>query len=227
MEFLTNWTFWIIIAVIVIIMAIIGYLAEGTELDSKSKKKPKEEKEKEAKVEEIETTIETNEPSAWTGEIKKDERHEQVHDVPSMDDWTNIPTDLPSVETMPEENIESVEEMAVESAPVEEPVNPQILQNLDAPLTDETVPENTQVLETTKLPAMEEPKETIETFNVEENIVVPENTSINNEQLIEPAPIFDMPVQETVQTVIEEPQAETLEVTEENKQETNADDIWK
>jgi len=218
MEFLTNWAFWIIIAVIVIIMAIIGYLAEGTELDSKSKKKQKIEKEKPNKVEEIEATIETNEPSAWTGEIKKDERHEQVHDVPSMDDWTNIPTDLPNVEITPEENTKPAEEITVESAPAEETVNPQILQNLDAPLTDETVPENTQTLDTNVLPTMEEPKETIETFDVAENIVVPENTAVNNEQLIEPAPIFDMPVAEEVQPVVQEPEKKE-EITEEN--------IWK
>jgi len=109
MTFLTNWVFWAIVIVIIILLAIIGYLAEGTTLGSKNKKK-QQQTTPEKDVEEIEITEENNAPSAWTGEIKKDERHEQIHDVPSVDDWSTIPTDTPAVslteEPLANENVQ-------------------------------------------------------------------------------------------------------------------------
>lgn len=243
MSFLTSWAFWVIVAVIIVIMAIIGYLAEGTELDSKSKKKQKEEKQKPNKVEEVQITEENNEPSAWTGEIKKDERHEQIHDVPSMDDWTNIPTDIQTVEPVqaveenPKEQLFS--EMTPNSTvPNIEPINPQVLENLDAPLTDapvaevtKTTEENVQTIAPTPVdvavPIVEEPNANIQTpapenlgiESIEE--VQPVQETINSQQqLIEPAPIFDAPV-------VEPAPMETLDVPEETKKETNEENIWK
>jgi len=241
MAIFTNWIFWIIIAAIVVIMAIIGYLAEGTKLDSKSKAKQKEHEDKKEKVEEISITEETNEPSAWTGEVKKDERHEQVHDVPSIDDWTNIPentlTENPVIE-QPTENVstELFSEMTPNSTtPSVEPINPGILENLDSPLAGnqpiETIEE--PQIESSN-PVIEEPvitPEPLEQFQPEQipevapetNNIEPQPTQVSEtvQQTIEPAPISDAPIPE-------QPQTETLEVLEEeNKQETNDDNIWK
>ena len=103
MTFLTNWVFWAILGVIIVLMAIVGYLAEGTELLKKKDKKVKKEK-----VTEI--TTPTNpapaQPSAWTGEVKKEDEHqEQVYTVPSINDWSTIPTVNETVNATP--NIES------------------------------------------------------------------------------------------------------------------------
>lgn len=235
MAFFTSWIFWVIVAAIVVIMAIIGYLAEGTKLGSKSKNKQNEEKENKEEVEEILVAEETNAPSAWTGEVKKDERHEQVHDVPSVDDWTNIPTDTvaetPAIEKPVEETTELFSEMTPNSTtPSVEPINPGVLENLDAPLTNE------EPIETFEEPQMETPvsNETVvtpapeiqpEQFTtaVPEPVTEIQPEPVQNSETVEPviesAPIFDAPMPE---------QPEKLEVLEEeNKQETNVDDIWK
>jgi len=241
MTFLTNWVFWAIVIVIVILLAIIGYLAEGTTLGPKNKKKQQQQNNPEKDVEEIKITEENNAPSAWTGEIKKDERHEQVHDVPSIDDWTNIPentlTENPVIE-QPTENVstELFSEMTPNSTtPSVEPINPGILENLDSPLAGnqpiETIEE--PQIESSN-PVIEEPvitPEPLEQFQPEQipevapetNNIEPQPTQVseNVQQTIEPAPISDAPIPE-------QPQTETLEVLEEeNKQETNDDNIWK
>lgn len=244
MTFLTSWVFWVIIVVIIIIMAIIGYLAEGTELDSKSKKNPKQEKTEPNKVEEITINEENSEPSAWTGEIKKDERHEQIHEVSSVDDWTAIPTDMPAEAPSQEITEEKKEELFSEMTPNStvpnvEPINPQVLENIDAPLMGEPIETITEVSnETTEEPQMiDASSPVVENVTAsEEKLVEPVvevqaeqiiNMQPTQEQLIEPAPIFNVPEPEQIQTV-NQPTLETLEMPEEeNKQETNAEDIWK
>lgn len=99
MTFLTNWVFWAILGVIIVLMAIVGYLAEGTDLLKKKDKKPKKEKVTEVTTPE---NTDSNQPSAWTGEVKKeDEHHEQVYTVPSVDDWSAIPTVNDTVNAAP------------------------------------------------------------------------------------------------------------------------------
>jgi len=181
MTFLTNWVFWAIVIVIIILLAIIGYLAEGTTLGSKNKKK-QQQTTPEKDVEEIEITEENNAPSAWTGEIKKDERHEQIHDVPSVDDWSTIPTDTPAV-SLTEEPLanENVQDNSV--AEVEQ-INPSVLENLDAPLTD------TPVLSETKLEpetAIQEP--IIDNVSAE----IPEVVETPNLDTVQPAPALTLP----------------------------------
>ncbi len=233
MTFLTNWVFWVIVIAIIIIMALIGYLAEGTELDSKSKKKNKETNTETPKnVEEVALVTETNEPSAWTGEIQKDERHEQTHDVPSIDDWTTIPTDTIENNTISAETIQNnndtqmFSEMTPNSTtPNTEPINPAVLENLDAPLTD-IIAEKAPVVEaiSTLEPSVEVPTEIKEETKVVEN-PVPETLDTTIETLettqtpIEPAPIFDVPNLEP--QVTETPKEEPV-----SKNETT-EDIWK
>ena len=231
MTFLTNWVFWVIVITIIILMAIIGYLAEGTELGPKSKRKPKEEQKESNNVEEISVTEEANEPSAWTGEITKDERHEQVHDVPSLDDWTNMPTETPAV--LESKQVEEAEETELfneispdSTTPNVESINPQVLENLDSPLEETTVEEpNTEEVPDSIL--QEFTSESEEENNKEQMAeVLSEENNNSQEQLIDPAPIFDTPTPETVEPMQE--QLETLEIPEEeNKQETNTEDIWK
>ncbi len=94
MELLTNWIFWAIIVAIVIVMAIIGYLAEGTALGSKKSRK-KQGQANTSEVNEI-NTEDAPAPSAWTGEVKAaDKTHEQIHEVPTAEDWTTLPTTSP------------------------------------------------------------------------------------------------------------------------------------
>lgn len=245
MTFLTNWIFWVIVVAIIIIMAIIGYLAEGTELDSKNKNKKENKQIKQPEdVEEISISEENNAPSAWTGEIKKDERHEQIHDVPSMDDWTTIPTDAiaPTVneeEPTQDNNNQLFSEMTPDSTTpsvasiVEPSVNPQILENLDTPLNDsviepavvDNVAENTLSNE----PVTEEP--------LKLQVETPSPEPITLENHIEPSPIFSMPATETIEPVSNQP--ESLEIPETPKVESlevldapvekieTTEDIWK
>ena len=85
MTFLTNWVFWAILGVIIVLMAIVGYLAEGTDLLKKKDKKVKKEK-----VTEI--TTPTNpapaQPSAWTGEVKKEDEHQEQDATPNIESRT-------------------------------------------------------------------------------------------------------------------------------------------
>ena len=151
MEFFSNWAFWIIIAVIIVMLAIIGYLAEGTELGPKKKNKKKNETKVTGEVEEINITEETNAPSAWTGEIKKDERHEQVHDVPTIDDWSSIPTDL---QIQPEKT----EDIDQKTSEITTPLFTEPMQDTVS-ATPETINEISQKNEIEE-PMIEEKKET-------------------------------------------------------------------
>lgn len=109
MTVLTSWTFWLIISAIIIVMALIGYLAEGTDLVKKQEKPKtdnipvpeiKEEKpelpvEKQAVVSAdspIEILNIQNEPTIWSDNaVMPDERQEQVHNVPTQDNWMEMP----------------------------------------------------------------------------------------------------------------------------------------
>jgi len=218
MTFLTNWVFWAIVIVIVILLAIIGYLAEGTTLGPKNKKKQQQQNNPEKDVEEIKITEENNAPSAWTGEIKKDERHEQVHDVPSVDDWSTIPTDtmIPSIEEpLINENVQD------NNVSEENQINPSILENLDAPLTDipATNETKTQPEIAVQEPIVENipvdmPKETaaistLDTVPSAPELTVPE-ASMTVEQ---PVPTLDTVSPETIVPAVQEPVTEnkTLE----------------
>ncbi len=92
MAFLTNWIFWAILVAIIVVLAIIGYLAEGTKLGRKQAEKQTTVTPNPSAVNETSTEAAAPAPSAWTGEIKKeDTRHETVHQASSIDDWTKMP----------------------------------------------------------------------------------------------------------------------------------------
>lgn len=112
MNVLSNPIFWLLVGAIVFIMALIGYLAEGTELAKKVSKKPKAKKEDKKTSKAVpdvvpenvtlSNLVQNNEnitppteaaPSAWSGEIKKeDEKKETTYVVPAADDWSTMPT---------------------------------------------------------------------------------------------------------------------------------------
>ncbi len=82
--------------------------------------------------------VEDGSPSAWTDDIpKEDVRHEVIHNVPSIDDWSTMPTGdaLPEVKldrlepdtSIPNDSLpESVVPMETDPASQEEPMFPDI-----------------------------------------------------------------------------------------------------
>ena len=110
-----NYIIWIVIGAIFVIMAIIGYVAEH----SGNKNVRKEQVNiPEVNVSNIETKEET---ATWSLNAKpKDEKQEILHKVPSMDDWTKIPSTedkLPEVKLdVPKEEVKGAN--VVENQPM-------------------------------------------------------------------------------------------------------------
>lgn len=194
----------IIIIAIIAIMALIGYLVEGTKAESKNKK----EEPKKEEVNEITIQEDNVAPSAWTGEIKvEDPTHEQVHTVPTVDDWSTIPTDnLPDSHNMALEQSGVIENQPIESSQEETINKVETPLEISTPIEDEVVPETLQE-QTIDVPAvLEMPNEaTVET---------------TSEQAVEPV---TNTVEETIQ--MPEAQPETLEV--ETKENQTNNDVWK
>lgn len=194
----------IIIIAIIAIMALIGYLVEGTKAESKNKK----EEQKKEEVNEITIQEDNVAPSAWTGEIKvEDPTHEQVHTVPTVDDWSTIPTDnLPDSHNMALEQSGVIEKQPIESSQEETINKVETPLEISTPIEDEVVPETLQE-QTIDVPAVfEMPNEaTVET---------------TSEQVVEPV---TNTVEETIQ--MPEAQPETLEV--ETKENQTNNDVWK
>lgn len=140
---------------------------------------------------------------------------------------TEAPAVLESKQVEEAEEAELFNEISPDSTtPSVEPINPQVLENLDSPL-EETVVEGPATEEVPDSILQEFTSESEEEKNEEQMAeILSEENNNSQEQLIDPAPIFDTPTPETVGSMQE--QLETLEIPEEeNKQETNTEDIWK
>ena len=121
MGILNNAIFWFILIAIAVVLAVIGFIADKTDFNKKNKKEKKVDK----------AVSDKNAPSAWTGEIKKeDERKERVYKVASVDDWSSMPevektpdkpTEAPQTESKGEEMFPDVttNDMEVSAAPLE------------------------------------------------------------------------------------------------------------
>ena len=154
MNVLTNPIFWLLIGAIVFVMALIGYLAEGTELAKKASKKTEKEDKKPSKAVPdvipeavtlnnlVQNTIAPTEqgaPSAWSGEIKKeDEKKETTYEVPAADDWSVMPTSGDLVPPTP----------AVENT--EATGTAEVIENTPAAIPEESVVVNNPSIEEAK-----------------------------------------------------------------------------
>lgn len=190
MNVLTNPIFWLIIGAIIIVMALIGYLAEGTELAKKATKKTEKEDKKTSKavpevipepvtlnslVQNSENNLtennsitnvnEQNAPSAWSGEIQKeDEKKETNYVVPAADDWTVMPTteQLPQVnleDNKPEETTNTLSDTKEESVVENSDTKEEISDNKEAEQPEEVIAPHPLLPHEEILTPIEQPEE--------------------------------------------------------------------
>ena len=185
----------IIIGAILVIMAIIGYVAEKKDLVKK-----KEIAKKQDKVSEINLPAD----NTWSSETKpKDEKEEIVYNVPSMDDWSTIPTDL----SLNEEDASSTEDVSNGEEEMFSEIKTNDLEVSSEPIMEENVVSESSDKEV--LPELEEKQSETPEISSEENeletLEVPQPESVKQ------------PVVESVKNVEEKNQSEAEQIPDQQK----------
>lgn len=187
----------ITIGAILIIMAIIGYVAEKNGLVKKKEEKSQEQ------IPEVSVNESNLGAETWSENAKpKDEHQETIHKVPTMDDWSSIPTDgLPKTENLTaSEKVDNTQD---------EPMFPEI-NSTDLEIPEVEVPTMENIEDSNESLTMEEVTSPIEESN--QTVSEPQNMnySFDFSNQVAATPVETLTTKpETTEVLSAEPTIET------------------